>query len=54
MLISILIIAILILIFVVIGMNSLSDRIMNLEVTLDGIKEKTDKLGTNTYNDSHE
>lgn len=54
MLISILIIAILILIFVVIGTNSLSDRIMNLEITLDGIKGKTDKLGTNTYRSSDE
>ena len=46
MLIAILIIAILTLIFVLIGMRETNDRIANLEVAIDDIKEQTDKLGT--------
>lgn len=49
MLIAILTISILILSFVLIGFRGTNDRIDNLEITLDEIKKKTDKLGTQTY-----
>lgn len=49
MLIALLIISILSLSFVLIGFRGINDRIDNLAIELDAIKEKTDKLGTNTY-----
>lgn len=49
MLTAILIISILNFIFIIIGMREQSNQITKLEITIDEIKEKTDKLGTHTY-----
>lgn len=46
MLIAILIISIVSLVFSLLGLRETNDRITNLELTLDEIKNKTDMIGT--------
>ena len=49
MLVAILVLGILTLFAFVSGFNELNRRIINLDIAVDEIKEKTDKLGTNSY-----